>query len=225
MRDRKLSTAIAVVGGICALAGCAIAPPPGPSVMALPSQGKSLTAFQQEDVQCRNYANATIGFSQPGQAGSQTVVGSAAVGTALGAAAGAAIGAAAGNAGAGAAIGGATGLLGGTAVGANNAAGGEYDLQQRYNIAYTQCMYSRGNTVQSPPVDYAAYGWAYPYGYGYPWYGYPWYGYPWYGYPWYGYPWYGTGFSANFFVFRGPRHHDAFFGHGFHRGGFHGGHH
>jgi hypothetical protein len=139
---------IAVLGGVCAVAACAAAPPSGPTVMALPSQGKGLAAFQQEDGQCRDYAAATIGDLQPGRAAAQTTVGSAA-----------AIGAAAGNAGAGAAIGGATGLVGGTAVGANNAAAGEYDLQARYNIAYTQCMYSRGDTVRYlPPGGYDYYG-------------------------------------------------------------------
>ena len=107
---------IAVLGGACTVAACAVAPPSGPTVMALPSQGKDLAAFQQEDGQCRSYAAATIGDRQPGQAATQTTVGSAAVGTALGAAPGGAIGAAAGNAGAGATIGGATGLAGGTAV-------------------------------------------------------------------------------------------------------------
>ena len=121
---------IAVLDGACTVAACAVAPPSSPTVMALPSQGKDLAAFQQEDGQCRSYAAATIGDLRPGQKATQTTVGSAAVGTALGAAAGAAIGAAAGNAGAGAAIGGATGLVGGTAVGANNAAGGEYNLQK-----------------------------------------------------------------------------------------------
>jgi hypothetical protein len=84
--------------------------------MALPSQGKSLGVFQQEDGECRNYATAAIGHAQPGQAGTHAVAGSAAVGTVLGAATGAAIGAAAGGAGLGAAIGAATGLVGGTAV-------------------------------------------------------------------------------------------------------------
>ncbi len=164
---------MAALGSACAVAACAVAPPRGPTVMALPPQGKNLAMFQQEDGQCRNYAAATIGYLQPGQAGTPAVVGSAAAGTLLGAAAGSAIGAAAGNAGAGAAIGGATGLVGGAAVGANNAAAGEYDLQTRYDIAYTQCMYSRGNTVQGlPPGGYGYYG----YGYGSA--GYPWYGYP-----------------------------------------------
>jgi hypothetical protein len=198
---------VAVFVSLCAVTACAVPPPSGPTVMALPPEGKSLTVFQRDDQQCRNYAAAAIGYVQPGEAGTQAVVGSAAVGTVLGAAAGAAIGAAAGNAGAGAAIGGATGLVGGTAAGANNAAASEFDLQTRYNIDYTQCMYSLGNTVQNPPVDYGG-----PYGY-------PWYGYPWYGWGWPGF------FGGGVFAFGGFHHfHDGF--HHFHGGfhdGFHGG--
>jgi hypothetical protein len=201
------STLIAVLGGASAVAACAVAPPSGPTVMALPSQGKSLDAFQREDAQCRNYAAAAIGPLQPAQAGTRAAVGSAAVSTVPGATAGSAIGAAAGNAGAGAAIGGAAGLVGGTTVGASNVASGEHDLQTRYNIAYTQCIYSRGDTVQYLPVS----------SYGY-------YAADW-GYPWYGWdsPWF---FGGDVFAFDDDRdfHHGfhGHFHHGFH-GGFHGG--
>ena len=205
---------IAVVAGLCAVTACAGPPPRGPTVMALPPEGKNLAVFQQEDQQCRNHAAAAIGFVQPGQAGTQAAVGNAAVGTVLGAAAGAAIGAAAGNPGAGAAIGGATGLVGGTAVGANNAAASEFYLQTRYNIAYSQCMYAFGNTVMNPPVVYAL-------------------GNPWYGYagPWGG-PWYDWGapvfVGGGIFIGagRGFHHfHGGFHGGGFHGSGFHGGSH
>jgi len=203
---RRGAKLVTVLGGAGAVAACAVPPPSGPTVMALPSQGKSLGVFQQEDGECRNYATAAIGYAQPGQAGTHAVVGSAAVGTALGAATGAAIGAAAGGAGLGAAIGAATGLVGGTAVGANNAAASEFDLQSRYNIAYTQCMYSLGNTVQSPPIN----------GYGYYGYGYPWYGYP----SGWGWPWGGPGFvGVSVFGFGGGHFHNHFHGH-FH-GRFH----
>lgn len=174
--------------------------------MALPAEGKNLAVFEQEDQQCRNHAAAAIGFVQPGQAGTQAAVGSAAVGTVLGAAAGAAIGAAAGNPGAGAAIGGATGLLGGTAVGANNAAASEFDLQTRYNIAYSQCMYAFGNMVTNPPVAFAFAD--------------PWYAYagPWGG-PWY--DWGPPGFVGGaIFIGAGRGFHRL---HHFHGNGFHGG--
>jgi hypothetical protein len=95
--------------------------------------------------------------------------------------------------------------VGGTAVGANNAAASEFDLQTRYNISYSQCMYSLGNTIQNPPVDYA--------------YGYPWYGDADYGYPWYGWGWPGL-FFGGAFAFGGFNHFHHF--HNFH-GGFVGG--
>jgi hypothetical protein len=198
---------IAVFASLCAVTACAVPPPRGPTVMALPPEGKSLAVFQQEDQQCRNHGAAAIGFVQPGQAGTQAAVGSAAVGTVLGAAAGAAIGAAAGNPGAGAAIGGATGLLGGTAVGANRAAASEFDLQTRYNIAYSQCMYAFGNTVTNPPIVYA-------------------FGGPWYGYanPWDG-PWYDWGVPVfvGGGIFIGPGRGFHHFHGSFHGGGSHGG--
>jgi Glycine-zipper domain len=174
-----------------ALSACAVPPPPGPSVMALPGQGKDFTAFQQDDGACRQYAWEQTGGTSPGVAASQSAVGSAAVGTALGAAAGAAIGAAAGAAGPGAAIGAATGLIAGTAVGTNNAAATYGSVQQAYDVSYTQCMIAHGDTVQAPPVTYASY--PYPYPYPYP--AYP-YGYPYGGY--YGAGYYGPTLAVGF---------------------------
>ena len=149
-----------------ALSSCAVAPPPGPSVMALPGQGKNFQAFQQDDVACRQYASQQTGGASPDVAATNSAVGSAVVGTALGAAAGAAIGSVGGAAGAGAAIGGATGLLAGSAIGANNAAAAYGSVQQAYDVGYTQCMTAQGDTVQAPrrprhirlpaPVSYPA---------------------------------------------------------------------
>jgi hypothetical protein len=153
-----------------ALSACTVAPPPGPSVMALPGQGKDFGAFQQDDMACRQYAWQQTGGASPGVAASQSAVGSAAVGTVLGAAAGAAIGAAAGAAGPGAAIGAATGLIAGTAVGANNAAASYGSVQQAYDVSYSQCMVAHGNAIQPPPTNYAGSPYPYPayYPYGYP---------------------------------------------------------
>jgi hypothetical protein len=165
-RGTQLTSTLAGMAGALALGACAVAPPAGPTVMALPGQGKTFAQFQQDDYICRAWSAQQTNFQQPGQAGTQAAVGSTVLGTAIGAAAGAAIGAAAGNPGLGAAAGGAAGLLGGSSVGANNAAASEFSLQQRYNIAYTQCMYGHGNSVQSPPpTGYAGFGApaAYPY--------------------------------------------------------------
>src|SRR3954447_24284376 len=80
---------------------CTVAPPAGPSVMAMPGQGKSFEAFQQDDGTCRQYAWQQTGGASRADAATQSAVGSAVVGTALGAAAGAAIGSLGGAAGAG----------------------------------------------------------------------------------------------------------------------------
>lgn len=159
-----------------ALAACTVAPPTGPSIYAMPAKGKDLAQFHGEEGNCRNYAQAQIGGSNPAGAANQAAVGSAAIGTALGAAAGALIGSAGGAAGAGAAVGAGAGLLTGSAIGANNAQASGAGLQERYDIAYAQCMSSAGNTIaapQAPSVVYAAptYGYAVPYAYpAYPYY-------------------------------------------------------
>ncbi len=162
----------AALAGVTGLGACAPTLPQGPSVLALPAQGKSFAAFQQDDATCRYYGSQQTGFVNPSQAATQSGVGSAAIGTLAGAAAGALLGAAAGNPGVGAGIGAGSGLLLGSAVGANNANATSASLQQRYDIAYTQCMYSKGNSVQAGgPLSGPAVLPAYGYGYGYPYYG------------------------------------------------------
>jgi hypothetical protein len=99
------------------LGACAAPLPPGPTVMALPGQGKSFEIFQQDDSVCRQFASAQIGNASPGDVANQSFAGTTAIGTLLGAAAGAAIGAATGGAATGAAIGAASGLLLGSATG------------------------------------------------------------------------------------------------------------
>jgi hypothetical protein len=123
--------------------------PTGPSVMVLPGSGKDFEQFQGDDAVCRQWALQQSG-AMTKQPTSQPAVTGAAVGTVLGAASGAAIGAAAGNAGAGAAVGSGVGLLGGTAAGADHAAGEQWSVQHRYDIAYMQCMYAKGNQIPIP---------------------------------------------------------------------------
>ena len=137
-----------------ALGACVVAPPAGPTVMAMPGQGKSFEAFQQDDGTCRGWASQQTGGVQPAGR-QQRAVGSALLGTALGAGVGAAIGSVAGAVGAGAAIGGATGLLAGSAIGADNAQASGGDVQYRYDAAYSQCMSAKGNSVQAPQAGYA----------------------------------------------------------------------
>jgi len=140
------------VGGTLALGACAVAPPAAPSVMAMPGPGKSVEQFQRDDIGCRQYAGAQTGYASPAAAANQAGVGSALIGTGLGAAAGALLGAAAGNAGVGAAIGAGSGLLLGSAAGAGNAAVSGAAVQQRYDMAYAQCMAANGDQVPMPPA-------------------------------------------------------------------------
>jgi len=164
------STLAAMMGGFLA-AGCAARPPTGPTVLAVPPEGKALSQFQQEEANCRNHAFNQIGIS-PAEGANRS------------------------------------------AVGANNAQTSSRGLQARYDMAYTQCLASTGNKVQTA----AAY--ASPYGYygGYPYHS-PYYG----GY--YGPGFYGPGLSLGLGLGFGHRHHfrgGGFRGHGFHGGGLRG---
>jgi hypothetical protein len=136
---------IFVAIALLAMAGCATIPT-GPSVMVLPPAEKSFEQFQAEDAICRQWARQQIGHS-PQETVNQNTATSAIVGTAIGAGIGAAIGSASGNMGSGAAIGAGSGLLVRTVSGAN--AGRVYGLeaQHRYDVAYMQCMYAKGNHI------------------------------------------------------------------------------
>jgi uncharacterized protein YcfJ len=124
---------------IVLLSACA-SEPLGPTIAVMPAQGKSFDTFQGDQALCKQFAaGETTGGAQ--QANNRQV-GTAVVGTLLGAGLGAAIGG-----GRGAAIGAGAGALGGTAVGVGPSGQAQYTLQQRYDLAYAQCMYSRGNQV------------------------------------------------------------------------------
>jgi hypothetical protein len=191
MRGIRFGTAVLAVA---ALAGCAVAPPTGPSVAVMPGQNKPFEVFQADDATCRQYAAQQTGIA-PADAANQSLMGSAAVGTVLGAAAGAAIGAAAGNPAAGAAIGAGSGAILGTGAGLDAAQYSGATAQYRYDTGYVQCMSAKGNSVpQLPPAQTAYYASPYPYGYA----PYPYYpAYPYYYAPWYG-PRFGVGFGFGF---------------------------
>ena len=88
----------------------------------MPAPGKPFEVFVAEETVCRQYAAPRVGLVPP-QPAEQSVLSSAAAGTVLGAGAG-------------------TGLLVGTAG----------MLQWRYDIAYQQCMYAKGNQVLGFPM-------------------------------------------------------------------------
>lgn len=154
--SRFLAFAVVPVFG---LAACTVAPPTGPSVVAMPGPHKTFAQFQQDDAMCRNYAQSKMPETGQTEAASQNnSVATAAAGTLIGAAAGAALGSLSGNVGAGAGIGAGAGLLGGAAVAGNNTQATADSLQGSYDVAYAQCMAGNGETIEQPPapVVYAA---------------------------------------------------------------------
>jgi hypothetical protein len=145
--------AVLTASVITSLIGC-VSAPTGPTIAIMPREGKPFEVFQQEDQQCREFAaNAVKDTSNAALKEGAT---SAAIGAAVGAAAGAVIqGGSSQNIGTGAGV----GLLGGAAMGAMNSAGKQNQAQTQYNIAYQQCMYSKGNQVPSyaAPVSGSGY--------------------------------------------------------------------
>lgn len=126
------------------LAGCA-STPLGPTVRAMPPQGKSFDQFAMEQAGCKQYAEDQV-RGQAERANTTGIIEGVA-GTALGAGLGAAIGG-----GEGAAIGAAGGALLGTGVGASTSGHEQKGIQQQYNDAYLQCMAAKGNAVPQPVV-------------------------------------------------------------------------
>jgi hypothetical protein len=129
------------------LLGACATLPSGPSVMVLPGSQKTFEQFREDDALCQFYARQAVGGQTPTQTGVDSGTSSAVAGTAIGAAAGALIGAAAGEPAGGAAIGAGSGLLLGSAAGPGAYERSAYALQNRYDITYIQCMYTKGNQV------------------------------------------------------------------------------
>ena len=143
---RFINHTVLIASALGALTAC-VSAPTGPTIAIMPREGKPFEVFQQEDRVCREFAANSIKDSS--NAALKDAATSAAVAAALGAAAGAVIGGGSHtNIGTGAGV----GLLGGAAVGAMNASGKENQAQTQYNIAYQQCMYSKGNQVPSYPT-------------------------------------------------------------------------
>ena len=139
---RVKATTLASMAVLLAVSGCA-QPPLGPSINVMPGPNKPFDAFQNDQAICRQFADQQVGGGANAQ---NTEVNQTLIGTGVGALLGAGLGAAIGG-GQGAAIGAGAGALGGTAIGASQAQGTGMTVQRRYDIAYSQCMYSRGNQV------------------------------------------------------------------------------
>ena len=121
------------------LSGCAQTPL-GPTVQVMPGPGKSFEAFTYDQAGCKQYATDTV--AGQAQNANTRAVGAAAIGTVLGAGLGAAIGG-----GRGAAIGAGSGAVAGTGIGMGSSSSDQYGIQQQYDNAFAQCMYSKGNMV------------------------------------------------------------------------------
>ena len=137
------------VAGIAALLLSACAPmPTGPSVAVMPAPNKPFEVFMQEDQLCRSWAAHSLGL-EGNDAAADAMLRSSVTGAAIGAIAGAMIGGDR-NVGAGAAM----GTVMGATAGANQSGATAGNAQRRYDIAYQQCMYSKGN--QLPSYDHGA---------------------------------------------------------------------
>jgi uncharacterized protein YcfJ len=136
----KIYQSVAGIVTASLMLGACAAPPMGPRVAVMPGQGKPFEVFQQDQAVCQNYASQQT--SGQAQAANNQAVGTTVLGTVLGAGLGAAIGG-----GRGAAIGAASGAVAGTAYGASGSQYAQGGIQRQYDIAYQQCMYSRGNQV------------------------------------------------------------------------------
>jgi hypothetical protein len=115
------------------VAGCATAPS-GPSVLVLPGTGKPFDQFQADDGACRAWAFQQVHGATPEGAAAGSTTATAALGTLAGAVVDAAIGAGGG-------------LVAGSAAGIDAGQRSGSQVQQRYDAAYVQCMYGRGNRV------------------------------------------------------------------------------
>jgi hypothetical protein len=149
------STTLRISSSLIALlvvAGCATVPT-GPSVLVLPGTGKSFDQFRTDDLACKQFASEQLGGTTAASAAVNSGIKSAAVGTAVGAIAGAAI-----NGSRGAGVGAGTGMVVGGVSGAGAADVSEYDMQRRYDFAYQQCMYAKGNRI---PIAGGAASWQY----------------------------------------------------------------
>ncbi len=134
--------------GLCAvllLSGCA-SEPLGPTARVLPAPGKPFEAFQQDQSLCKQFADGeTAGGAMMSNV---KQLGTAALSIALGAGLGAATTQHRG--GQGAAPGAALGALAGAVTAARGSSRDQSGLQGRYDLAYTQCMFARGNQIPGP---------------------------------------------------------------------------
>ncbi len=145
MTKHRISVLLLTSMLLVMLGGCATVPA-GPSVTVLPAPGKPFEQFQADDTVCRQWAAQRIGVSPQDTVNQNTATGAVA-GTVIGGGLGALIGSSAGHVGTGTAIGAGTGLLFGTLAGADRGYAYGRSAQHKYDVAYQQCMYAKGNQI------------------------------------------------------------------------------
>ncbi|MHB8622776.1 MAG: hypothetical protein ACYC9J_03780 [Sulfuricaulis sp.] len=148
----KFSKSVLGAALAVALAGCASVPV-GPTINVMPGSGKPFDQFNADNAVCREYASQQLG-ANPNEVARNQVLTGALAGAALGAVSGEIMGH--GRSGPAQSMAG-MGLLMGSAVGAGAAGESSNNLQYRYNLAYAQCMYSKGNQVPgyAAPAQYS----------------------------------------------------------------------
>jgi hypothetical protein len=137
----------AALAGVFATAACAVPMSSGPSVTAMPGDGKSFEQFQADDQRCRQAAAQANGFLTPKQAADQGAAASLFLGTAAGAGGGAIIGSTLAAVGTGAAIGAGAGLLAGAVIATGIAQQQAQANEHHYDVTYVQCMAAAGERV------------------------------------------------------------------------------
>jgi len=130
------------------LSGCA-SQPMGPTARVMPASGKPFEVFAQDQATCKQFADNEV--SGGATMANLKEFGTAAITTGLGAGLGAAV-----RGERGAEVGGSIGAIGGGALAAHGSARDQNSLQGRYDLAYTQCMYARGNQVGGTRAGAAA---------------------------------------------------------------------
>jgi hypothetical protein len=106
----------------------------------MPAANKPFEVFAGEQAECEQYAQEQV--SGQVETANRRSISAVVVGTVLGAGLGAAIGKSVG-----AAIGAGSGAILGTGAGAGRSQWDSAAIQQRCDVAYAQCMYSKGNQV------------------------------------------------------------------------------
>ena len=135
------ATKFVIIGvGTCLLLGGCAHEPIGPTIAVIPAPNKPFRVFQRDEARCKRYADQQVAGGA--QAANNRAVETGAIATGLGALLGAVVG---GGNGAGGGV--VTGAVLGTAVGADSSEGDQYGLQGRYDAAYSQCMYAKGDQV------------------------------------------------------------------------------